>query len=395
MGFLSPPSPPDPFARAALPSRAPHRTIGRVQREATVPIGVWLPVVAAGVVLAWCWRSASHESPPPPPPAPAQSAAPASIPASAAAPNPESAPVSPDPVRDEPQSVVAAAPIDAGCPAAPARVEPDPPSSVSPPLPIGWRPLDESDESAFDATPFGRSAARFAANVRARLGAGASDCACSLDRLAPFVVVAAADDVERVRTLERFRTRMVERVLAPARLDGGARDGGARDGGARDGDAIALDWTGARDRDAHATSEAADAADAADETRAWGESWLAAVTAARAPPRWWSEGAIEVALAETLMEAFDAAPDEASIAPLFSPQREPGDEAQRRALAGSFAAFCLGAAGRDEHLRATWLELGAGGAPDPADPAELAARFGCTTLEELDALWESARRARR
>jgi hypothetical protein len=323
-----------------------------VPREATVPISVWLPALAAAVVVALCWRAGAsagvdskptHEPAPPIAPAkqvpePELSPPPESKPVSHPASKPEPKPESPPPPKPAPKPE----------PPPPPKPAPKPEPPKDPGLPPGWNRLDDEARS---------------------LHSGAA--------LAPFVVTLAAEQEALARALAGFHDRLIERVLAPASLADSR-------GASLESFEVAADET----------AESA--------TSRLGEAWLASLQEERglAPPRFWSAGAIEAARAESLRDALLAAPTEASLAALLDP--EAGEDAAWRATAGSFAAWCLGGSASgghpDAHRRATWLEFARSVLPDAskegrdAVAAELASRFGATRLEELDAAFRAARR---
>ncbi len=315
-----------------------------MRREATVPIGVWLPGVVAVGALLLLWRGRD-----------------------AAAPRAEVEARSLEVVL--PSVEIAPPPIEVVVPRVEPAVPPAVPQENAPP------PSSPAESSRRDAS------------------------------IPPFHVELPSGDERRTDALVEFRQRFERELLAPARLDAKLRAtievtigvATTNGGGAPSSSAERLYFASdVDDSDLHAALAA---------------EWLRRLVAESGrppPPAWWLDGAVEIARHPTL-EAALSTPKPLALSKLFEPFEaprggggggEPADRAAWAASCGSFAAFCLGAAGADRHLRETWLEFARPAAPLPGDDgkaherlaSELAARFGCTLLEELEARWAAARR---
>jgi hypothetical protein len=364
-----------------------------VRRETSVPIGIWLPALVAGVALAFGWRSTAptRDRAEPPMAARELGEAPHAPPPSERR-EPDAPPSeAPDPAPDEPRrpetSEVASPADPPAVPPAPAPSQPD-----SQREPARWTRLAEVTASDFGDSPCSEEALRWLAALRAQLGPSAGDVLCSAASLLPWVVVRDAGCEELARSLAAFHARLTSWVLEPAGLADPVLDWIpvalglpvlSEDPALRERPPVRID----------ATAPARDAA------RTAGRAWIEARFERRGlagPPRWWRDGAIELASHPTLSAALASAPSGLSLRELFDAGVERDDLAP---LAGGFAAFCLGASGVDEHRKAAWLELSrpATGAPGPprsreAEADEIAARFGFTRLEELEASFAAARR---
>jgi hypothetical protein len=370
-----------------------------VRREPTLPIGVWLPTLAALVVGAWILRSerrtpslarapspspvatpvASHEAPPavasaPPPRDPTTVEVPGGAVADAATPHPTPL----EPPHDAPHE--------------PAH---DPPPEAAPPkpawqLPPGWSRLDTPAASSFDASPFGRAASSWTNAARARLGERAATLVTSGAALAPLVVVTSDGDAAsraRVEAIAQFGRRFHDELLAPTRLLDPPQDAVPV--------LVGVELEGGEPllrRDARV--EVAADTPLHDLRAQLARRWLAERLESRAttkPPRWWREGAVEAFAAASFADALAAADrDEPTLAALLAPEpaedEEPLARARLRRAAGSFAAWCLDGG---DHLRSTWLEFARAPA---ADGDELAQRFGAASELDLEREWSAARR---
>jgi hypothetical protein len=204
--------------------------------------------------------------------------------------------------------------------------------------------------------------------------------------LAPWIVVARRDGSPPLEDLARARDRLARTLFTseswsallatPLLLIDGGDEATARAMKAR-----LRRWSGGSRVIDRATAE---------------QGWIDAAaelvlnsTFPQAPP-WWRRGAIAWLAAGESAVALSAPAASTSLATLFAATAPEGgfDGAPFRALAGSFAAFCLD--GGDPHGRAAWLETPTLRlARESAD--EVAARFGCAQFPELEARWQAAR----
>ena len=350
-----------------------------MQREPTVPIGIWGPALLAAIVVLVCWGGRSgapkkagvepiSASVPEAAPAPAEQSDPSAPAGNAVTPAANDLPPAiktgsgsePPPANESPSETE------------PPRTETSPPAApVDSPAPES---VPESDPAAVLADPvLPVSPSDFPAGWVA-LGGERSRRRSSGATLAPLVVIVSEDRPDLARAIAAFSARLRARVLEPAKLVL-----------PNPSDSIVeIDFSGG-----DPPSEPRDSIDAL------GEAWLGQLfdgRGRRRPPAWWCEGAIESARGESLQDVLQAPAARAPLARVFARGALRDDDV--RATAGSFAAFCLSAPPGD-HLHATWLEFaGPSLAPNENDRdvgSEIAARFGFTRLAELEALWEAAR----
>ncbi|MSR45469.1 MAG: hypothetical protein EXS13_00095 [Planctomycetes bacterium] len=380
-------------------------------RQATIPIGVWLPATVAAVV--WLLLLGEWGRPTAIEPMPRRLASADPLPAANAANSANAATALADPPTIEtpsatPPEVPAEAPIES--PVGPPVGSPQVPL----PEPVAKAVADEAREApetiARDASGVAGEVDSIAAlppgwvrltdpapaTVRSdgsTLASVREQWAAVLDRdvalygfsgaaLAPWVVVAPLAQLPSAEALAAARRRCEISLLVPLResIDRVAWQVAVQ----ADGDPSVL----RRRAPAGATIVASEEPLA---------SLVAALTVASlAPddahaPEWWRAGVAAWIAAADDATALAAGRADASLAPLFAPPPAPASQERAAfdALAGSFAAWCLTAA--DAHVRASFLETARlrGGAEPPE---ELAARFGCTQWNELETRWRSARR---
>ena len=371
-------------------------------REATLPIGVWLPATVAAVVWLlllgeWGRPTAVESVPSRMASVEGDSKAADPIPASNAA-NAENAAAAATVLVDQPTietpsvtppEVPAEAPIESPvelpqvpAPEPVAKAAADVAAEVDSiaALPAGWTRLTDPVPAAV------RSDGSTLASVReqwvAVLDRDAALYGFSGAALAPWVVVAPLAQLPSSEALAAARQRCEIQLLVPLResIDRVAWQVAVQ----ADGDPSVL----RRRAPAGTTIVAGDAPLA---------SLVAALTVASlaqddAPaPEWWRAGVAAWIAAADDATALAAVRSDASLAPLFEPPPAPASQERAAfdALAGSFAAWCLTAT--DAHVRASFLETARlrGGAEPPE---ELAARFGCSQWNELETRWRSVRR---
>lgn len=397
-------------------------------RETTLPIGVWLPVTAAAVVWWLLLPRAPDEAPAAPRsqperPVAAPSASAARVPAPAPAPAPasptaslaesltespaespagpqrEAAPVvvEPAPMETPPSDRVAkgSVPESSAPAAAPAAIAPPPaaveaavaeaapvaaPSAELPvDLPAGWLPFARPDEAELSAR-FDALAPLFAGDAEWLAWSGAT--------LQGWCVIAPRAALPELAALIRARERLMGELLLPLARARAVEPVSPHTCGAA---TVVLAPADARWIRRVPSGTIVLPAEVATSELVATLTAAACADAAPTAPHWWHAGAVALIAAADGRAALQAPPATATLAPLFATVRaiDVADRASADAVAGSFAAWCL--EGGDAHRRASFLESAQlGAAAETVD--ELAARFGCADLVELEARWRAARR---